>query len=82
MVPKTIIFCQTKNICAKVYRLLLKAAERKCAVSMYHASLTRSTRVQVLHDFKSGRLLQCISATVAFGMVKLASKRCVQLLIS
>ena len=67
--PKTIIFCCTKNDCSKVYRHLAKAAVCKHTVSMYHASLTQDTKRQMLDDFKSGVQLLCLSATIAFGMV-------------
>lgn len=69
-VPKTIIFCGTKNNCSKVYCHLVKAAHSKHSVSMYHSSLTQATKAQMHDDFKSGVQLRCLSATIAFGMVK------------
>ena len=69
-VPKTLIFCRTKNDCSKVYRHLIRSAVNKQTVSMYHASLTEATRAQVHADFKSGLQLLCVPATIAFGMVK------------
>ena len=68
-VPKTIIFCRTKNDCSKIYCYLCKYAHAKHSVSMYHSSLTPSTKAQVRDNFKSGAQLRCLSATVAFGMV-------------
>lgn len=68
-VPKTIIFCRTKNDCSKVYFFLRKYAQDKNSVSMYHSSLTQPTKAQVREKFKSGTQLRCLSATVAFGMV-------------
>lgn len=67
-VPKTIIFCGTKNNCSKVYCHLVKAAN-KSAVSMYHSSLTKATKTKIHDDFKSGTQLRCLAATIAFGMV-------------
>lgn len=69
-VPKTIIFCRTKNDCSKVYCFLCKSAQNKDAVSMYHSSLTQVTKTQVQDNFKCGAQLRCLSATIAFGMVK------------
>ena len=66
--PKTIVFCRTRNDCAKVYSFLCKSAPRN-TVSMYHSSLTQATKRQVQADFKSGTELRCLSATIAFGMV-------------
>lgn len=68
-VPKTIVFCRTKNDSSKVYRFLHKSAHNKHAVSMYHSSLTQATKIQVQDNFKSGSQLRCLSATIAFGMV-------------
>ena len=69
--PKTIIFCRTKNDCSKVYSFVSKSICRGTnTVSMYHGSLSQATKSQVLADFKSGTELRCLSATIAFGMVK------------
>ena len=70
-VPKTIIFCQTKNDAAKVYALLLKSAYSKHSVSMYHSSITQGTRTRVQEKFSTGTELRCLTATIAFGMVNL-----------
>lgn len=67
-IPKTIVFCKTKNICSKVYCCLSKTARDKSSVSMYHASLTQATKAQVHENFKSGSQLRCLAATIAFGM--------------
>ena len=68
-VPKTIVFCRTKNDCVKVYNFLCKSSP-KHAVTMYHSSLTQATRDKVQELFKSrGAILRCLSATIAFGMV-------------
>lgn len=68
-VPKTIVFCRTKNDAAKVYSLLLKSANDKHSIDMYHSSLTQGTKRRVQDRFKSGTQLRCLSATIAFGMV-------------
>lgn len=65
--PKTLIFCCTRNDCAKVYTFLSKSAHRQ--VSMYHSSLTQNTKSKVQSSFGYGGQLRCLSATVAFGMV-------------
>lgn len=66
-VPKTLIFCCTRDDCAKVYGFLSKSARRQ--VSMYHSSLTQTTKTEVQSSFGCGGQLRCLSATVAFGMV-------------
>ena len=66
--PKTIVFCRTKNDCAKVYNFLSKSARRH-AVGMYHANLTQGTKAYVQEQFRCRSQLKCLSATVAFGMV-------------
>lgn len=68
-VPKTVVFCRTKNDCAKVYCFLNKSASTRNVISMYHSSLTQYTKALVQERFKSGSELRCLSATVAFGMV-------------
>ena len=65
--PKTLIFCCTRNDCAKVYGFLRKSAHRQ--VSMYHSTLTQTTKTEVQSSFRCGGRLRCLSATVAFGMV-------------
>ena len=67
-VPKTIIFCRTKNDCAKVYSFLCKSLPRN-TVSMYHSSISQSTRSTVQEQFRCSGQLRCLSATIAFGMV-------------
>ena len=67
--PKTIVFCRTKNDCSKVYLFLRKCAYDKHSVSMYHSSLTQTTKAEIQNKFKSGDHLRCLSATIAFGMV-------------
>lgn len=71
--PKTIVFCRTKNDCAKVYSFMCKSAPRH-TVSMYHSSLTQATKLRVHADFKSDTELKCLSATIAFGMVNRPAK--------
>ena len=78
---KTIIFCRTKNDCAKIYGFLCKSGD-KHAVSMYHSSLTQGTKTQIQENFKSGGQLRCLSATVAFGMVNCNMNSCVKYTIT
>lgn len=69
-VPKTLIFCQTKDAVCKVYKLLSKADCTGKLVSMFHASLTQATKSHMQHSFQSSSSgLRCLAATVAFGMV-------------
>lgn len=70
-VPKMIIFCQTKEAAVKIYRLLLiQSSCNKEYVCMFHASLTRTTKVVIQQRFQSSSsTLRCLVATVAFGMV-------------
>lgn len=70
-VPKTVIFCRTKNDTSKVYSFLLKSAYSKHSVGMYHSSLTQRTKTHVQDNFRAGCSLRCLSAKVAFGMVNL-----------
>ena len=68
--PKTLIFCQTKEAVVKVYRLLLHSAKSRESVSMFHASLTKTTKQAIQQEFQSpSSALRCLVATVAFGMV-------------
>ena len=67
-IPKTIVFCRTKDVACKVYKFLLHASPKRKYVSMYHASLTQRTKKYIWDNFKNGQI-RCISATIAFGMV-------------
>lgn len=67
-VPKTIVFCRTKNDCAKIYSFLCKSPPRH-TVAMYHSSLTEATKNKMQEQFKCRGQLRCLSATIAFGMV-------------
>lgn len=69
-IPKTLIFCQTKDAVIKVYRLFLQYAPSKATVSVFHASLTPSTKSATVKIFQSfNSRLRILVATVAFGMV-------------
>ena len=69
-IPKSIIFCRTRNDCSRVFLYLHKQARQKTSVTMYHSSLTQTTKREVERNFKTGEQLRCLSATVAFGMVQ------------
>ena len=56
-----------------MYKFLSKSAN-KGIVTMYHSSLTQVTKTAVQNDFKAGTSLRCLSATVAFGMVRITKK--------
>ena len=68
-IPKTIIFCQTKNNVCKVYKCLQSTAKNKQSVGMYHASMTRNSKTVVQNEFEQNSSLRVLTATVAFGMV-------------
>lgn len=68
-IPKTIIFCQTKNNVCKVYKYLKSAAKDKLSVGMYHASMTKNTKTTIQNEFARNSQLKVLIATVAFGMV-------------
>lgn len=69
-IPKTLIFCHTKELAIKVYRLFIQNSPSKDMISVFHASLTQCTKEIVVHRFLSCEsLLRIVIATVAFGMV-------------
>jgi len=70
LIPKTIIFSQTKDEVYRVYKFLQTSAKHKHSVCMYHASQSVETKSFIQLTFKSTMTeLRCLSATVAFGMV-------------
>lgn len=70
-IPKTLIFTQTKNDACRVYGTLLKHTTDRKYLSMFHASLTQSTKSICASEFRSGSL-RCLVSTVAFGMVMMS----------
>ena len=69
-IPKTLIFCQTKESAIKAYRLFLQYTPSKDTVSVFHASLTQSTKSIIVDNFQScNSSLRILVATIAFGMV-------------
>ena len=69
-IPKTLIFVGTKDAAVKVYRVLHHSAQFKSLVSMFHTSLTQSTKTHIVEQFQSSSSqLRILVATVAFGMV-------------
>ncbi|XP_065905790.1 bifunctional 3'-5' exonuclease/ATP-dependent helicase WRN-like isoform X2 [Dysidea avara] len=60
----TIVYCRTKNMCEGVCQELTDAG---CSCDYYHAGLTLEKRKSVHHKFIRDEL-QCVVATVAFGM--------------
>lgn len=70
IIPKMIVYVQTKNAAWRVYSCLQKESAKRSYVAVYHASLTQTTKLAVYEDFRSsGSSLRCLVATVAFGMV-------------
>ena len=68
-IPKTIIFCQTKNNVCKVYKCLKTASKDSLSVGMYYASMTQDTKTIIQNEFSGTSKLKVLVATVAFGMV-------------
>ena len=70
IIPKSLIYVQTKNMAWKIYNLLSKQAAKHCYVGVYHSDLTTLTKSKIYDEFKScSSSLRCLVATVAFGMV-------------
>lgn len=69
LIPKTLIFTRTKNVACKLYKWLSQSAAEKQYVSMYHASLTTTTKTYLQEKFRKQSNLRCLIATIAFGMV-------------
>ena len=70
IIPKMLIYVQTKNMAWKVHTVLQGEAAKRCYVGVYHANLTPHTKSAIYSQFKSaGSSLRCLVATVAFGMV-------------
>ena len=66
IIPKMLIYVQTKDMAWKVYIHL----QRQCVTGIYHANITQTTKAAVYREFRSsGSPLKCLIATVAFGMV-------------
>ena len=71
-IPKTIIFSQTKEDVYSVFSFLSALAVHKHSVAMYHASQSEGTKVFIQSAFRSSLTeLRCLSATIAFGMVRM-----------
>lgn len=72
-IPKTIIFSRTKDEVYNVFAFLKKHAMDKHVVSMYHASQSEETKSFTQSNFGSAQAeLRCLSATIAFGMVRVS----------
>ena len=70
LIPKMVVYVQTKDMAWKVYSHLLSESVARGVIDVYHASLTRETRSRVARDFMStSSSLKCLVSTVAFGMV-------------
>ena len=70
IIPKMIVYVQTKDMAWKVYSFLQRESEKRCYVTVYHANLTQTTKSMVYQEFSSpSSSVRCLVATVAFGMV-------------
>jgi superfamily II DNA helicase RecQ len=70
LIPKTILYVQTKDMASRLYSYLVGESVNRSFVGVYHASLTPQTKSTVYKVFKSGTsCMKCLVATVAFGMV-------------
>lgn len=70
LIPKVIVYVQSKDIATKLYRHFLGESVSPLTVDVYHANLTPETKSRVYKEFKSNRsCIKCLVATVAFGMV-------------
>lgn len=69
-IPKTVMFCRTKERAVRLYKFLSSTAYHEHYIGAYHASLTDDTRKFVYRNFvaRCGEL-RCLCATVVFGMV-------------
>ena len=67
-IPKTVIFCQTKDMVAAMYKLLrFKIPD---CVSMFHASLTDETEIYSKFTSSSSKF-RCFLSSIAFGVVSI-----------
>lgn len=70
LVPKVILYVQTKDMAARLYTHFLAESVSRSTVEVFHASLTPQKKSEVYQSFKSSTsCLKCLVATVAFGMV-------------
>ena len=70
LIPKMILYVQTKEMAWKLYSHFLGEGVSHRTLDVYHASLTTGTKSRVYREFKSGSsCMKCLIATVAFGMV-------------
>lgn len=70
LIPKVILYVQTKDMAWKLYSYLLGESVPRSTIEVYHASLTHETKCRVYREFKNhSSCRKCLIATVAFGMV-------------
>ena len=68
--PKSLVFCHTKEVAVKIYKHLIQFSRSKEYVSLFHASLTQATKVHIVAQFRLAHSsLRILVATIAFGMV-------------
>ena len=68
-VPKTVVFCRTKDKACEVYLFLRSAAPHsKGSLGLYHASLTPETKSHTRAMFTNSDI-RVLAATIAFEMV-------------
>ena len=66
-IPKTLLFAQTKNAACRIYQMLNQAAVKKDYVGMFHADLTKQTKVSMQQAFSGVQSdMRCLIATIAW----------------
>ena len=61
-IPKTVIFCQTKNNVRKVYKCLKSAAKNKLSVEMYHPLMTKNSKALVQNELAQKFLIESVNS--------------------
>ena len=74
MVPKTVVYTQTKDYACKVYGLLCASTHTRKGVGLYHAAMSKSNKLITHQQFStSNSSIRCLVATIAYGLVYLYS---------
>ena len=70
-VPKTLIFCHTKDVTSKVYNVLCNSAVKSRVVGTYHASLTRRQSCMFNSSFKVPLICVVWDGALYYSLAKL-----------
>ena len=54
LVPKMVVYVQSKGMAFKIYSHLLGESVSRTAIDVYHASLTPANKMRVYREFRSG----------------------------